>query len=129
MDDSQINLRLAKRKLQLALGDEVTIQTAEDGIEAIEAVTNFINGGNYHLLKGIFMDYHMPRCSGLEAIVAIRKIEKQHPNLAPCYIIAFTADLSEDSQKVLLGAGANEVMAKPTPAGLMEDACVKLATK
>ena len=129
MDDSQINLRLAKRKIQLALGNEVTIQTAEDGLEAIDAFNALITSGKQHLLKGILMDYHMPRCSGLEAIVAIRKIEKENPNVSPCHIIAFTADLSEESQTELVEHGANEVMSKPTPAGLMEDACLKLATK
>lgn len=128
MDDSQINLRLAKRKIQLAVGTDVTIITADDGLEAIEAYNNLIASGKQHLLKGVFMDYHMPRCSGLEAIVAIRKVERENPQLVPCHIIAFTADLSEESQNELVTAGSNEVMSKPTPAGLMEEACVKLAT-
>ena len=101
--------------------------TAEDGFEAIDAFNALVTSDKHHLLKGILMDYHMPRCSGLEAIVAIRKIEKENPKLSPCHIIAFTADLSEESQKVLIGAGANEVMAKPTPGGLMEETCVILA--
>ena len=78
-------------------------------------------------LCGIFMDYHMPRCSGRDSIIAIRAMERDFPDLRPVYIIAFTADLSETSQQELISAGANEVMAKPTPAGQLEEACVKLA--
>ena len=50
----------------------------------------------------------MPKMSGLEAILEIRRLEAQ----AGCegvYIIAFTADLSETSERSLMNAGANEV--------------------
>jgi CheY-like chemotaxis protein len=64
---------------------------------------------------------------GREAIIAIRGIESEHPDMRPVYIIAFTADLSDVSQQELISAGANEVMAKPTPAGQLEEAVLKLA--
>jgi CheY-like chemotaxis protein len=64
VDDSQINLRLAKRKVQLALGADVTVLLAEDGMEAIATYKKLIADGRQHMLCGIFMDYHMPRCSG-----------------------------------------------------------------
>lgn len=130
VDDSQINLRLAKRKIQLALGKDIMIMTAEDGLDGIAAYEQLIATDKQHLLCGIFMDYHMPRCSGAEAMRAIRKIEKLHsPSLTPCHMIAFTADVSDTSKSQLMEAGANEVMAKPTPAGQLEDACVRLASK
>ena len=113
--------------MELELGNSVQVLTAEDGFEAIDVYKSLIKNGKQNLLRGVFMDYHMPKCSGLEAIQAIRKIEKNNiPVLQPCYIVAFTADLNDQSQMVLLDAGANEVMAKPTPTRQLEDTCVRL---
>jgi CheY-like chemotaxis protein len=122
---------LASKKIKLELGVKVEIMLAEDGFGAIETYKTLIRTNRQSLLKGIFMDYHMPKCSGLDAIKAIRKIEKSMAGsplsvLKPCYIIAFTADLNEASQQVLKEAGSNEVMAKPTPSRLLEDTCVRL---
>ena len=127
MDDSVVNLRLTKRKIELALGDGVVVQTAVDGLEGIAAFKAILNEGNHGLLKGVFMDYHMPRCSGIEAIIEIRRIEQQHSvTLEPCYIAAFTADLSDTRRSQLIDAGANEVLAKPTPTGQLEEICGNL---
>eukprot|EP01031_Cornospumella_fuschlensis_P024618 gene24618-29745_t len=140
VDDSNVNLRLTKRKIQLTLGNDVTVRTAVDGVEAIELYLDLLRTGKQSQVRGIFMDYHMPRCSGLEAIIEIRKKELQHiqtltnsleddssmMTFTPCYIIAFTADLSETSRKELINAGANEVLAKPTPTGEMEAICNRL---
>ena len=106
---------------------------AEDGFEAIETYKTLIKTNRQKLLRGIFMDYHMPRCSGLDAIKAIRQIERASMSessstiLNPCYIVAFTADLNELSKSVLMEAGSDEVMAKPTPFRQLEDCCVRLS--
>ncbi|RYH13087.1 GAF domain-containing protein [archaeon] len=140
VDDSNVNLRLTKRKIQLTLGNDVTVRTAVDGLEAIELYHELLRTGKQGQVRGIFMDYHMPRCSGLDAIIEIRKKELHHIQtltnsseddssmmaFTPCYIIAFTADLSETSRKGLINAGANEVLAKPTPSGEMETICNRL---
>ena len=109
---------------------------AEDGIEAIDTYKMLLNTNNQNLLCGIFMDYHMPRCSGLEAIKTIRQLEKswnESPSvqssakyIKPCYIVGFTADLSDVSKEILMEAGSDEVMPKPTPHRLLEDTCVRL---
>ena len=106
---------------------------AEDGFEAIDTYKSLLKAKKQHLLCGVFMDYHMSRCSGLEAIKAIRLIEKswnESPNvmepIEPCYVVAFTADLSEVSKAILTEAGSDEVMPKPTPQRLLEDTCVRL---
>jgi signal transduction histidine kinase/CheY-like chemotaxis protein len=129
VDDSKVNLRVTKRKIQLAFRDRVSVDTAEDGIAAIEFYENLLKQKDHESLTGIFMDYHMPRCSGLEAIVEIRRKEKHYNVSRPVYIIAFTADLSETSQRSLIAAGANEVMAKPTPNDTVESTCAGLIMK
>jgi len=128
VDDSSINLRLTKRKLQLAFGDRCTILTAEDGFVCISTYQELIETGKQPLLNGIFMDYHMPRCSGLEAIQQIRKIEELQQNINPVYIAALTGDVTESGRKELMDAGANEVLPKPLPAGHLESLCIHLVT-
>jgi len=128
VDDSSINLRLTKRKLQLAFGDRCTILTAEDGFVCISLYQELIETGKQPLLNGIFMDYHMPRCSGLEAITQIRSIEQIHPSLKPVYIAALTGDVTDTGRKELLDAGSNEVLPKPLPAGHLESLCIHLVT-
>lgn len=126
MDDSLVNLRLTKRKIELAMSG-VTVKTAKDGLEGVAVYENLIKDGEQPQLKCIFMDYHMPKCSGIDAMKMIRSIEAQHPELMPCYLVAFTADLSETSTRDLINAGANQVLAKPTPTGQLEDICIRLA--
>lgn len=128
VDDSVVNLRLTKRKIELALGDDIIVRTAVDGLEGIAAYETLIEEGKQPMLKCIFMDYHMPKCSGIEAIMKIRSIEANHADLSPCHIVAFTADLSEKSSREVFLAGANEVLAKPTPTGQLEEICARLAS-
>jgi light-regulated signal transduction histidine kinase (bacteriophytochrome)/CheY-like chemotaxis protein len=125
VDDSMVNLRLTKRKINMTLEDNALVKFAMDGLQAIEFVEKAISEFKYSDLVGIFMDYHMPKCSGLQAIVEIRKLERKYQAL-PVYIIAFTADVSETTTHELINAGANEVLPKPTPNGKMEDICVRL---
>jgi CheY-like chemotaxis protein len=129
VDDSTVNLRLTKRKIQLALGDDIGIKTAVDGLEAIAFYEDMLKQGTNTNLTGIFMDYHMPRCSGLEAMEVIRRMEKEHGVTQGVHMIAFTADLSENTTQKLHEAGANDVMAKPTPTGEIENACAELIRK
>ena len=68
----------------------------------------------------------MPRCSGLEAIAEIRALEADH-NIKPVHIVAFTADLTDTSARLLLNAGGNEVLPKPTPTNMLEQICFRLA--
>ena len=115
----------------MELGTSVKILLAEDGFEAIDTYKMLINTNKQNLLRGIFMDYHMPKCSGLDAIKAIRQIEKSMAEsplavIKASYIVAFTADLNELSKVTLMEAGSNEVMFKPTPSRQLEECCLKL---
>jgi CheY-like chemotaxis protein len=72
------------------------------------------------------MDYHMPKRSGLEAIVAIRELEKVKSVEHPVGIIAFSADISDEMTDMLLGGGANYMLPKPPDPGDLEDLCREL---
>lgn len=96
-----------------------------DGLEGIAVYENLIKDGEQAQLKCTFMDYHMPKCSGIDAMKMIRAIEKRRPELLPCYLVAFTVGLSETSTRDLI-RGANQVLVKTTPTGQLEDICSRL---
>ena len=56
------------------------------------------------------MDYHMPNCNGLEAIIKIRELEVEHNVPKPVFIVSYTADVSEISKRELLTKGANLIL-------------------
>ena len=101
---------------------------AEDGLEAIETYKMLVSTDKQKYLCGIFIDYHMPHCSGPDAIRAIRHIEQDSASkiIKPCYIVALTGDLGEASTFILKQAGCNEIMTKPTPSGQFEETFIKL---
>jgi light-regulated signal transduction histidine kinase (bacteriophytochrome)/CheY-like chemotaxis protein len=125
VDDSKINIRLTKRKIQLQLSDKVPVDYAYDGLEGIEYYKKALEAKTTDKITGIFMDYHMPNCSGVECILELRRLEKLY-NVPPVYIIAFTADLSETSHRSLLNAGADEIMGKPTCEGVVESTSLRV---
>jgi len=58
-------------------------------------------------IDGIFMDYHMPVMSGLEAVRLIRK-ECRLP------ITMLTADITDESRQSMLSSGADFILLKPS---------------
>jgi signal transduction histidine kinase/CheY-like chemotaxis protein len=127
VDDSKINLRLTERIITMHCGVSALCKLSYDGLEAIQQYKEMIESGTQEQLALILMDYHMPNCTGLQAIEAIRQIEKQCENLHhPAYIVGFTADLSEERNRMVINAGADEVMPKPTPNDMLVSVCNKL---
>jgi len=129
VDDSKVNLRLTKQKIQLSLGKQTKIETFEDGVEVIDYYKECLANSTQSTIGAILMDYHMPRCSGKEAIIEIRRLERTHSVAAPVFIMAFTADLMEGTRADLLSAGANDILPKPTPTGVLEALCREQALK
>lgn len=90
VDDNPINLIVAKSLLQKW---DYDVETAKDGVEALE----MFEIGKYAI---ILMDIHMPKMCGLEASLAIRRVEEKEnaPNVP---IVAFTADVFLDDQSLI----------------------------
>lgn len=78
------------------------LDTANNGIEAVEALRNF----NYDI---VLMDIFMPELDGLQATQEIRKksINREVP------IIALTANAMEGDREKFISAGMDDFLAKP----------------
>ncbi|MHB8529678.1 MAG: response regulator, partial [Caulobacteraceae bacterium] len=117
--DRPIRLLLAEdlavnRELIVALLQpfEVRIDTAVDGVHAVEAVEKT----DYDL---ILMDVQMPVMDGLTAARRIRAMAKPAARDVP--IIAMTANVLPDQVEKCLEAGMNDHLGKPiSPARLVE---------
>jgi CheY-like chemotaxis protein len=99
VDDEPINLMIAEEFLVDA---GLLIDTAADGLEAVEKVTN----GTYN---AILMDMQMPRMGGLEASRRIRQI----PGYSKVPIIALTANAFGKDREKCYAAGMNDFVTKP----------------
>jgi CheY-like chemotaxis protein len=80
-----------------------TTQTAEDGVEAVEAA----RGSRFDL---ILMDIKMPRMDGIEATRAIRRLPGA---LGRVPIVALTANGDAEAARVYIESGMDAVVEKP----------------
>lgn len=75
---------------------------ATDGVEAVRAVQS-------RTYDVILMDVNMPKMTGIEATRQIRDLALDRQP----YIIAVTADASEDNRNACLSSGMNDFVSKP----------------
>lgn len=100
VDDNDINLLVAAGLLEPL---KVHIDTASSGKQTLEMIENC----RYDL---IFMDHMMPEMDGVETT---RIIRSTHPDYKDVPIIAFTANVIEDSREMFLKEGMNDCVLKP----------------
>lgn len=100
-DDNEINREVAVLLLEPL---QMHIDTAENGAEALD----MIQKNKYDL---VFMDHWMPVMNGVEATVALRKLEGEYYQKLP--VIALTADAMEEAKQEFFAAGMNDFVAKP----------------
>jgi CheY-like chemotaxis protein len=101
-EDNSVN-QLVVQKLLETQGHIITL--VENGQLAVDAFT----ANNYDV---ILMDMQMPVMDGVDAVRKIRRIE-QETGADPIWIIALTANASQEAQKECLDAGMSAYMAKP----------------
>jgi two-component system, sensor histidine kinase and response regulator len=99
-EDHKVNQMLATTMLE-NLGH--TVEVAINGAEALEAVKT----GNFQL---VLMDIQMPVMNGVEAAIAIRKLDGDC-GLIP--VIAMTANAMHGDREQYLSAGMDDYLAKP----------------
>ncbi len=100
-EDDLVSQRVIKRMLE-SRGHEVIL--ADNGKEII----SFFRKEKFDC---ILMDEHMPEMNGIETTLRIRKLESETGGHIP--IIAFSADIVEESRKRYLEAGMDGCIPKP----------------
>jgi signal transduction histidine kinase/HPt (histidine-containing phosphotransfer) domain-containing protein len=99
VEDNPVNREVAQELLQRV---GLTVETAVDGIEAVECART----GHPDL---ILMDVRMPRLDGLEATRRIRAL----PDWRSCPILALTANAFEEDRRACEEAGMDDFIIKP----------------
>jgi PAS domain S-box-containing protein len=91
---------------------DIAIETAENGVQAVERMTH----GTFDI---VLMDIQMPIMDGLSATRAIRALPQAQARTIP--IIAMTANVLPEQVRTCLEAGMNDHLGKPiSPATLLE---------
>lgn len=101
VDDNPVNRRLATIMLERA-GHKVT--AAEDGLEAVEAVSA-------SRFDAVLMDVQMPGMDGMEATRRIRATPD--PAVSDVPIVALTANATNEAGRLCREAGMNDYVTKP----------------
>ena len=111
VEDNELNREIF---VELVSGTGVEIDTAANGLEAVESVSGH-EPGYYDM---VFMDVQMPVMDGYEATRRIRALEKTRcGGTEQLPVIALTANaFSEDSDRAVK-AGMNAHLSKPIAAG------------
>jgi CheY-like chemotaxis protein len=104
VEDVPINLKITVFLLE-NMG--FTVDTALNGIEAVEAFKRSAEGE----YAAILMDVMMPEMDGLEATEVIRKLDRADAATIP--IVAATASAFEDDRIAIFNAGMNGYLLKP----------------
>nr|WP_321453826.1 response regulator [uncultured Carboxylicivirga sp.] len=97
-EDNVLNQRLAKN-LFLKIGHDIDV--ANNGVDAL----NKMRKKNYDI---VFMDVMMPEMDG---VAAVRQMKEEAIH---CPVIAMTASVDEADKQIVLEAGMNDFILKPT---------------
>lgn len=103
-EDNEINTFVARRILET---QGIVVDHAENGKKAVEAMEK--SPVDYY--DAIIMDIRMPVMNGLEATMAIRKLNRSDAKRIP--VIAMSANAYDEDMQKSLDAGMNAHLSKP----------------
>jgi CheY-like chemotaxis protein/HPt (histidine-containing phosphotransfer) domain-containing protein len=121
VEDNPTNRLVASRMIE-KLG--YVVEMAENGREAVEAVSAAITGPSPKQYAVIFMDCQMPVMDGYEATKAIRGLEGADRHTP---IVAMTAAAMIGDREICIAAGMDDYLAKPIRPDLVRAAITKWA--
>ena len=123
VDDFEWVRKFAKWQLETSFGPNVQVELASTGMEAVTLLRNLVENGSHRHINTIFMDYHMPELTGVDAIRVLRLMESWH-NLPAANVVGCSGDLSPDCEHEFYNAGANATLAKPAEFEEMQALCL-----
>ncbi|MEO5349117.1 MAG: nitrate- and nitrite sensing domain-containing protein [Magnetococcus sp. YQC-3] len=106
VDDQLANLKITQGMLTRLGCRRERVVCVTDGLQAVEVFQQ----GHFDL---VLMDCQMPGMDGYEACRAIREWERSAGRSPPIPIIAFTADITEESRSNGEAVGMNGFLSKP----------------
>lgn len=104
VEDNELNREIA---LEILTNCGFCIDTAENGVEAVEKVKN----STEEMYDLVLMDIQMPVMDGYEATRQIRAIDNSALSRVP--IIAMTANAFSEDKQTAISVGMNGHVAKP----------------
>lgn len=113
-EDNSVNQLIVRKMLEKF---HCNVHLVANGLEAVEAFSR----DQYDL---ILMDHHMPEMDGIEATKRIRQMERDQ-NLTKTTILAFTANVLEEDQKLCRSVGMDDFIHKPVTLEALEKALQK----
>ncbi|MGH6760588.1 MAG: ATP-binding protein [Phyllobacterium sp.] len=106
-EDNEINVRLMRAVLGRTSHDVMVVGDGEEAVSAVQSAQ--VSGEPFDL---IFMDLHMPRLDGADAISRIRAFEEER-GVGPSPILVLSADAQPETRSALLERGASGFLTKP----------------
>ncbi|GEM_PF-6246268 len=120
VEDNEMNREIAS---DILMESGFVVETAEDGLIAVEKVSNSVDSGKPGYYDVILMDIQMPRMNGFEATQAIRAILVAQDVHVP--IIALSANAFEEDRQKSLEAGMDDHVAKPIDVQKLKETLAK----
>jgi signal transduction histidine kinase/DNA-binding NarL/FixJ family response regulator len=116
VDDTEVNLRVAKGFLQKF---NIEADLTGSGEEAIE----LIQKKDYDI---VFMDHMMPGMDGIETTINIRNLNEKYKSLV---IIALSANAVSGMKEMFIASGMNDFISKPIEIGVLNNTLQKWLPK
>jgi CheY-like chemotaxis protein len=116
VDDALTNQRMGVMLLR-RMGYEIKV--ASDGQECLDLLNKQAALGRQHEVQVILLDLQMDGMGGIECAQCIRA--QQQPNRLRPYIIAQTANTSQEDRTACTSAGMDEFMSKPLKMAVIVD--------
>jgi two-component system, response regulator len=107
VEDNPADVFLIKEVLAGAgLTDRYSLQFAEDGEEALQALSRHSNGGPPGL---VLLDLNLPKSGGMEVLQRIR----ENPALAHTIVVTWTSSIAPHEADTLIRLGVTRHVIKP----------------
>lgn len=120
VEDNELNREIA---MEMLVMKDITVDTAEDGIQAVE---QFREKPEYWY-DAVLMDIRMPNMDGIQATKAIRSMERADAKTVP--VIAMTANAFDTDREEAKMAGVDEYLIKPLDMNLLFQALERIKKK